>query len=136
MRNTTDSVDHSFSISNGYSVYHFDGRWPSERAILEASSRESIAFEYNFDLGVTSDEERWHFVFELVDYTETVRDERDGSYARLTSVWAFDDDEEVVSIAVNGGTRVPESALDAIRERPEVDGIDRPPYIPERDLNE
>lgn len=131
---SNDSVpDHPLSVYDNYSVHYRKGRTPMEEPLLEVHPHEPVSFEYMHGRPVTSDELNWIFVFKIRDFSETGRVEKDGPHALLQTIYSYDEADELTTIAVNGGTTVPEGVLEAVRQRSEVDGIGRPPYIEERD---
>jgi hypothetical protein len=86
-----------------------------------------------------TDARRWRYVFTIRDWTDRVRLDGDGPHAVLTYLYAPDEDappagpEGYATIAVNGGTRVPDAILTALMDTLDLNGFGRPPFIPERD---
>ena len=124
--------EHHFSIDYGVTVYYHEPRYPTENPLLEAHTRKPVTMEFR-------DPDNWIFVFVLKDFTDEPRYEETGQQAILRDIWSYEEPyeegDEPKTIAVNGGRKVPYCVLGAIAKRPEVDGISRPPYIPERDGN-
>lgn len=129
----TVGEQHQFSVEGNYHVHYLEGRTPTERPMLLVASREQVSFQYAHNISTETEELRWQFAFVIRNFSETVRLDAEGPHAVLRSVYSYDEDDELATVAVNGGTLVPDGVLDAVRNRDEVVGFGRPPFIPERD---
>lgn len=110
----------------------YPARHPRERRQVEVVPDADVKQRY-------SEPRRWRYVFVLQDHSERVTWDGEGIHAALRAVYAPDPGntnagpDGYASVAVNGGTRVPEFVRDAVMEHLEIEGFGRPPFIPERD---
>lgn len=119
-----------------------DGREFLFREYPRRHPRESHQVEVVPDVDVKQglyDARRWRYVFKITDWTDNPRLDEDGIHATLQSIYAPADDapsagpDGYATVAVNGGTRVPEFIRNALMSHLEIEGFGRPPFIPERD---
>lgn len=115
-----------------FSFREYPARHPRERRQVEVVPDTDVKQGYG-------EPRRWRYVFVLQDHSERVTWDGEGIHAALRAIYAPDSGntnagpDGWASMAVNGGTRVPEFIRDAVMEHLEIEGFGRPPFIPERD---
>lgn len=116
----------------GVTVSPLPPRHPGEPPMVEVESHHPVKQGY-------SEPRRWRYVFKIRDRTGMVTMDASGLHASLTYIYAPADDappagpEGYATIAVNGGTPVPEFVRDALMDVMDLNGFGRPPYIHGRD---